>query len=176
MFFGDPYVNTAVDSGIDVDIFLWESVDFKPAPGFIDSFRVMENEMIYSQWMSIDYSALNLTFDSDFHAGWSPAFEKYQSDRALQYGAYMRYTNNSDEPLKDVVKHRSIEYSGAAGWITAQESYNQRFDFHIRAVVDYGTGEATMLKPGSGLAGITEEVITQKNTINRNMKQGTGCE
>ncbi|MDP8206847.1 MAG: Ig-like domain-containing protein [Candidatus Electryonea clarkiae] len=142
-------IESGLTAGIDMDFFVWrESSGFLPS-GIPDSVRVSAaNIVYYPQWTEIDSSVFGtpIILNGDFHAGWSPAFENYNTYLLDNYGAAMIYTESETE-LKESEKHRSSEFELGRGWGTVQEHWGIKYDFHIRAVVDYGDGVAVTIMP-----------------------------
>ncbi len=154
--FLDPQANGFAD-GVDFNIFIWNSEDRLPST-VVDSFFVADTSITsYDTWIEFDLTDIdNLEFDSDFHAGWSPVAALYEEYFDSFRAGLLKVTNSEDFPLKDGSMHRSIEFEGGGsgrGWGTVQDHWNIRLDFHIRAVVDYGDGEVSLLVPNNNSQG-----------------------
>lgn len=139
-----------LSGGVDIYVLAWSSENNLPAAA-LDSLLVPEGDIPFNLWLQVDVSDWNLQFSGDFHAGWTPDDSRYGEYLAANRGIGMLY-NLNPEPLLNPREHRSGELEageGGRGWGTILEQWEQQFDFHIRAVVEYGDGSTALLAPGS---------------------------
>jgi len=139
--FANPeFVDPPFDGGCDIDVIVWTSNLFKLPADELLRLRIVEDSIAYDRWISIDLQDRDLIFDNDFHVGFSPAEEFYQYYYNNNFAMPM-ILNHDSTPLVNANNHRSSEYEGGPGgrgWGTMQSQWNnQKFDFHIRVLVDY---------------------------------------
>ncbi len=138
--FADPaFVGYA--GGVDIDVFVWDSNDRQPGL-LLDSLRIPVDSLAphYESWFIADVSARNIIVEGDFHAGWSPVFERYDDYLAADSALSMYVEQTEVELYDDPSLNRSLYWAPGMAWGTEQERSPFRRDYHIRAKVDYGSG------------------------------------